>query len=86
MKAHELLTQKTEERKRATAPLEQVTTLQRVVTGLEQKVGTLDGDHQNLKFRTTAVVQKVESTAAQLEERTITIRSAVSRPTYCEQT
>ena len=86
LKAHEHLAQETAEIKRATAPLEQVTTLQRVVSWLEQKVGTLEYRHQKFKLQTSALVQKVKSTAAQLEEHTINIRSVVPRLFYCEQT
>ena len=49
-KAYERITQETAEIRRVTAPPEQVTTLQRVVNGLEPKVGTLGGQYQSLKI------------------------------------
>ena len=49
-KAYERITQETAEIRRVTAPLEQLTTLQRVVNGLQPKVGTLEGQYQTLKF------------------------------------
>ena len=71
--------------RRVTAPLEQVTTLQHVVTGLEPKVGSLEGQCENFKIQQAAVIEKVDRTAGLLDERTITIRATTSRLTYCEQ-
>ena len=72
--------------RRVTAPPEQVTSLQRVVTGLELKVGSLEGQCHNLNIRQAAVIDNVDRTAGLLDERTITIRATTSRLTYCEQT
>ena len=69
-----------------TAPLEQVTTLQRVVIGLEPKVGSLQGQSQHLKIRQAGVMEKLDRTAGLLDECTMTIRATTSRLTYCEPT
>ena len=55
-KAFERIAQAMADIQRFTAPLEQVTTLQRVVTGLEPKVGSLEGQQQNLKIRQVVVI------------------------------
>ena len=74
-KAYERITQETAEIRRVTAPLEQVTTLQRVVNGLGPKVGTLEGHYQTLKIRQTTMMEQLDRTASLLDERTITIKA-----------
>ena len=85
-KACERIAQKMADIRRVTAPPEHVTTLQRVVTGLEPKVGPLEGQYQHFKIRQAAVIEQVDRTAGLLDERTITIRATTCRLTYCEQT
>ena len=85
-KAYERVTQGRAEIRRVTAPPEQVTTLQRVVNGLEPEVGTLEGQYQTLKLRQTKVMEQLDRTASLLDERTITIQATTSRLNYCEQT
>ena len=85
-KACERIAQEMADIRRVTAPPEHVTTLQCVVTGLEPKVGSLEGQYQHLKIRQAAVIEQVDRTAGLLDERTITIRATTSRLTYCEQT
>ena len=72
--------------RRVLAPAEQVTTLQRVVTGLEPRVGSLEGQYQNFQIRQAGVIERVDRTAGLLDERNITIRGTTSHLTYCEQT
>ena len=66
-KACECIAQEIADIQRATAPLEQVTTLQRVVTGWEPKIGSLEGHYENLKFRQAAVIEQVGRTAGLLD-------------------
>ena len=82
----ERITQEMADIGRVTAPLKQVTTLQRVVSGLEPKVRSLEGQYQNFKIRQAAVIEQVHRTAGLLDERTIAIRAKTSRLTYSEQT
>ena len=86
VKAYERITQEMAEIRRVTAPPEQVTTLQRVVNGVEPKVGTLEGQYQTLQIRQTTVMEQLDNTAGLFNERTITIRATTSRLNYCEQT
>ena len=72
--------------RRVTAPLKQVTTLQRVVNGLQPKVGIFKGQYQTLKIRQTTVMEQLDRTAGLLDERSIPIRATTSRLNYCEQT
>ena len=85
-KAYERIAQEAGEIRRVTAPLEQVTTLQRVVNGLEPKVGTSEGQYQTLKIWQTTVMEQLDKTASLFDERTITIRATTSPLNYCEQT
>ena len=85
-KACERIAQEMAEIRWVTGPLEQFTTLQRVVTGLEAEVGSLEGQYQMLKIRQAAVIEQVDRTAGLLDKRTITIQATTSRLTYCEQT
>ena len=69
-----------------TAPLEQVTTLQRVVILLEPKVGSLEGQSQDFKIRQAGVMEKLDRTAGLLDDCTITIQATTSRLICCEPT